>query len=220
MIIQTDRPSQGVSRLLASDLPDCVSDCQHLPYPLLGPRGARWTDSINDGLDLAERGEPFDWVFQADDDRWIEPHQGYQHLVPALNNSRATVFNFESLFFFGNSNTFTTTRHHFSALMFRHSRGARLSGRRVVSVPDEILDAAHIRDTLRNFPVPLLDYGSATPAEAHRVTAAYLAAGISDAYTQSALLPPNLRIFSQQHDSEYGKWIDRAAEFGLLTPLT
>jgi hypothetical protein len=124
------------------------------------------------------------------------------------------------LFFFSNTNTYTTTRHHASALLFRHSRGARFSGRRIISVPDEILDAATIRDTLRNLDIPLLDYGTFSPAEAHRVTAAYTAAGISDDYTRSALTPPVLRLFPQQFDDTYGPWLDRAAEFGLGKPLT
>jgi hypothetical protein len=222
VVVSADRPCPGVSRLLAGDLPACISDVQHVSQPLLDLRGGgeRWVGGLNDSLDLAERGETFDWVYQSDDDCFFEPMKCYEHLIPALRNQAATAYNVESLFFFGNSNTFTLTRHHASALLWRHRRGERFSGRRIVSVPDRLLDEATIRDSLRNFPVVRLDYGTATPAEAHRVTAAYLSAGISDAYTQSALLPPDLRVFPNQFDEHYGKWMDRASEFGLLTPLT
>lgn len=220
VLIQADRPSPDVARLLASDLPACVSDIQHLPYPILDRHGEHYLDAQNDAIDLAEEGEPFDWAFLCDDDRWLEPRAAYARLLPALRVPGVTAYNIESLFFSGHTNTYTLTRSHASPLLWKHTPGARFSGRRMINVPDDILDAATIRDTLRNLDIPLLDYGTFTPAEARRVYDAFFLAGKDDAYTRSALLPPDLRVFPTQFSDTYGPWLDRASEFGFGKPLT
>ena len=208
-----DRPTTKVDDLCRRALDDKTIVAYYKAHkPLLAPDGEHLTESQNWQLNVLEMICTPDWCYLSDDDRFIEPVKARKFLLPSLQRTDVDVFFFESLFFYGDSDTYTTTRSHHSGLLWRHQRGARFSCTREIHVPDELYDAAIMRDRVKDFPAPILDYGTFSHEECLKHVARFNAIGKNDDYTKSALLPPKLKVFPHDYDPGYGAWIDRMAE--------
>lgn len=207
-----DRPSP--------DVQDCIDFhfARHLkaggrtlylpaPFRLLDGEGEHFLDGMNYQIVEMERVWPdMDWIFHADDDRWFEPVQISKELPKALADESVDAYYCKSLFMWGAADTFNTSRHHDSILLYRHQPGARWSGRRMLNIPDELQEQAVMSGRVGTIRTPLLDYGTFSEADRLRVWTAFAVAGKTDAYVKSIYDPPALLRFPADFAPNYGPW--------------
>lgn len=213
-IILLDRPTSEVELETDSAVREAPTLFRRLncPFPLLDSKGEHFLRAKNFHLDALELDGPVDWVYILDDDFWAEPTQMYKRLIPNLQRPDVDVYFFENLFFHECSNTYRADRAHYTAFLWRHVMGARLSGRRQLKVPDHLYDNAVMRDRAKPFGVPHLDYGTFSMTDREVVVKRYFAAGKTDPFITSLLDPPQLAVFPTQQDPTYGPWTDRLQE--------
>jgi hypothetical protein len=157
-VASLDRPTPAVSRVL-SEFPEVATFRSKVP--LVSGGTERWMEAENEHLDVLEREGEFDWLYLADDDRWFDPTRIGNALGAALQFGGADAYVVESLFFHTYTNTYTTTRKHRTILLWRHAPGVRCTpGSRVLNCPEPLHEQYLFADRIRDFPVPLLDYGS------------------------------------------------------------
>lgn len=162
-VASLDRPTPAVSRVL-SEFPEVASFESTIPVISAGRE--RWMENENEHLEQLERHGDFDWVYVADDDRWWDPRLITEALPAALQDPNVSAYMCESLFFHTYTNAYTNTRRHRTILLWRHAPGVRCRpGSRVLNCPEPLHEQFLFSEQIKDFPVPLLDYGSFSEAD-------------------------------------------------------
>jgi len=190
IVVMADRPTAEVKTLLDSSAgPDLL--VIPAPKPLVSAAGENFLHPLNLQLDALEKWQKkVDWCYLADDDRWFDPACADAE-IPALLHDRDVGLLFSrSLFFWELPTVYNAERHHVSPVMWRHCKGERWSGHRMIQAPDNIHDSYIIAGALHHLKTPLLDYGSFSLHERQELHAAFTEAGKHDPYIDSLLSRP------------------------------
>jgi hypothetical protein len=195
IVVMADRPSAEVRSLLdASAGPDLL--VVKAPRPLVGPSGENFLHPLNVHLDAAERFvKKIDWCYLADDDRWLDPACADEEIQDLLHDRELGLLFARSIFFWDNPNTFNAERHHVSPIMWRHSKGERWSGQRMIQAPDSLHDSHIISGAIHHLKSPLLDYGSYTLFDRQDLYKVFTEAGKNDPYIDSLLSRPLIEFY-------------------------
>lgn len=195
IVVQVDRPSPEVSSLVdASAGPDLV--VIKAPRPLVSPKGENFLHPLNLHLEALEKFCPqLDWCYLADDDRWFDPCSADSELPDLLHNREVGMLIARSVFMWDSPTTYNAARHHVSPVMWRHQKGARWSGLRMIQAPDPIHDQHIIAGATRSLKTPLLDYGSYSADERQVLYDTFIAAGKDDPYISSLIERPLLETY-------------------------
>jgi len=182
----------------------------HTPMLEPGRENFCYNQNIHlDALDEWSDEDRFDprWVYINDDDYIFEKHRIALSLVPTLQRDEIDAYHCPTIYLVEPGNQALSDRHHTAIRLYRHQRGPRFSGRRMLSIPDDLHDAAVVHDKTAEFPVPLLEYGSYTAKDRRELYDAYARAGKVDAFTSPLIADPlTLSPFPDIYDPKYGAW--------------
>lgn len=191
ILVLADRPTPAVLDVLRQAETDFGAFSRYSPVPVLDNNRERFLEAQNAHLEWLDffASSP-DWIYVVDDDFWIEPNSAHKALESTiLARSDIDAYYMTCLFVQDSPNTYNPERQHRSIRLYRHVPGARFSGTRMLSMPDEAHDAAIISRRTDDFPAPLLEYGGYSEADRATNLSNYARAGKSDPFTASLLSP-------------------------------
>lgn len=152
--------------------------------PILSLDGERFLDAQNMHLDWVERDWDPDWIFVMDDDFTLDV-DGWNRLPDQLARDDVDAFYMSCLFLEDSFRTHNAARKHRSIRLYRHQRGARFSGKRMLSIPDALEARAVISFRTADYPGVILEHGGFDAPARIAVQQAYLQAGKDDQFVRA-----------------------------------
>lgn len=197
IVTMADRPTPDVLGVLEACKKVGFSFFQ-TDIPVLDAGRERFLEAQNEHLDYVERFYTPDWVYIVDDDFALDL-DGAALLPEQLARTDVDAFYMKCLFVQNFHDFHNVKREHNSIRLYRHRPGARFSGKRMLSIPDELHDEYVIQGRTAQYPGVLFEYGGFTPEDRAATRAAYIEAGKDDAFVRSLLdfhlvpMPPGLK---------------------------
>jgi hypothetical protein len=200
--VLADRPTAEVKRTIS----DAGLEYTSLPFPILGPSGERFLDAQNFHLETLEFRYSPDWVYVVDDDSALDFY-GAARLPDQLARSDVDAFYIPSMYIEDKPFLYNAARKHNSIWLYRHAPGARFSGKRMLSMPDDPHDAAVMSGRTAQYPGTILEVGGYSAADREATAKAYREAGKDDAFTRALLEGRDLREVPLTLHSPFTPWL-------------